>query len=479
MDAPDNTILAVDLDGTLLRTDSLYEGLFALLRERPAAVAGLLPALIQGRAQLKAALAGQSPLDTSLLPVNLPLIAWLREQQAVGRRLVLVTAADRRVAEAVAARVGLFETVMASDGCHNLKGAAKAAALVERFGPGGFDYVGDARADLPVWQAARRAIVVGGARIATAARQVAAVERVFPPPVAAVRSLPRALRPHQWVKNLLVLLPLLAAHRMTDPGALGAALLAFIAFGLTASAVYLLNDLLDLPADRQHPRKCRRPFAAGDLSLATGLTLVPVLLIAAAALALLLPLAFVAVLAGYFVITCGYSLGLKRVPVVDVMLLAGLYTVRVVAGAAAISILPSFWLLAFSMFIFLSLALVKRYTELDGLRSGGELTANGRGWHVDDLPLVQALGVSAGLMCVLVLALYIDSVSAQRLYATPELLWLVCPLLLYWVSRLWLKTHRGEVHDDPVVFALRDRVSLGIGAITAVVVVLAAAGVAV
>jgi 4-hydroxybenzoate polyprenyltransferase/phosphoserine phosphatase len=476
MDSPGTNPIAVDLDGTLARTDTLVESLFALLRERPAAALGLLPALAGGRARLKARLAAQVELDPALLPLNAPLVEWLQAQRDAGRRLVLVTAADQRIAHAVAARVGLFDAVMASDGTQNLKGATKAAALVERFGAGGFDYVGDAWADLPVWRAARRAIVVGGERLVRAARGVAEVERVFPPPVPLARALPRALRPHQWVKNLLLFLPLLAAHLVTDGPALAAAMLAFVAFGLTASAVYLLNDLLDLPADRRHPRKRHRPFAAGDLSLATGLALVPALLGAAALLALLLPPAFAAILAGYFVITSAYSFGLKRVPVVDVMLLAGLYTVRVVAGAAAVAIMPSFWLLAFSMFIFLSLALVKRYTELDALRARGELTASGRGWHVDDLPLVQSLGVSAGLICVLVLALYIDSTSAQALYALPEALWLVCPALLYWVSRLWLKTHRGEVHDDPVVFALRDRVSLIIGAVTALIVALAAVG---
>jgi 4-hydroxybenzoate polyprenyltransferase/phosphoserine phosphatase len=475
-DLADNLPLAVDLDGTLVRTDTLAEALFGLLRERPAAALGLLPALSGGRARLKARLAAQVELDPALLPLNDPLVEWLRGQRDAGRRLVLVTAADQRIAKAVAARVDLFDEVMASDGTLNLKGSAKAAALVERFGAGGFDYVGDAWADLLVWRSARRAIVVGGARRVRAARGVAEVERVFPPPVPLARALPRAMRPHQWVKNLLLFLPLLAAHQITDAPALAAAMLAFAAFGLTASAVYLLNDLLDLPADRRHPRKRHRPFAAGDLSLATGLALVPALLGAAALLALLLPPAFAAILAGYFVITSAYSFGLKRVPMVDVMLLAGLYTIRVVAGAAAIAIMPSFWLLAFSMFIFLSLALVKRYTELDALRARGELTASGRGWHVDDLPLVQSLGVSAGLICVLVLALYIDSTAAQALYALPEALWLVCPALLYWVSRLWLKTHRGEVHDDPVVFALRDRMSVIIGAVSALIVAVAAVG---
>jgi 4-hydroxybenzoate polyprenyltransferase len=348
---------------------------------------------------------------------------------------------------------------------------------VEHFGQGGFDYVGDARADLPVWAAARHAIVVGGPRLVRAAGQVARVERVFAPPPRAP-ALWRALRLHQWAKNLLLFLPLLAAHQVGNGAQLLAAGLAFLAFGLTASAVYLLNDLLDLSADRRHPSKCRRPFAAGTLPLAWGLLLAPLLLLGAAAISgLWLPAPFGAVLVGYFLLTSAYSFALKRLPILDVMTLAALYTLRVIAGAAAVAIWPSFWLLAFSLFLFLSLALVKRYAELDGLQARGELTAAGRGWQVADLPLIGGLGAASGMAAVLVLALYIDSEPARRLYQLPEALWLLTPLLLYWVSRLWFKTHRGEMHDDPVVFALRDRVSLGIGGVAVAIVLLATQGV--
>ena len=473
----DDPVLAVDLDGTLLRTDSLWESLLLLLRERPLSLGPLVLALLKGRAEFKAHVAELTLPDVAALPLNEPLLDWLADERRAGRHLVLATAADQRIAAAVAERVGLFDAVLASDAGRNLKGGSKANALVTRFGRGGFDYAGDAYADLPVWRAARRAIVVGGPALERAARRVAEVERVFAPGQGRPAALLRALRPHQWAKNLLILLPLLAAHRLDAPGLL-AAVLAFIAFGLTASAVYLINDLLDLGADRRHPRKCRRPFASGELPLAWGLMIAPLLLIAAMTLSLwALPPLFTLVLGGYFLLTSAYSFGLKRSPILDVLLLAALYTVRVIAGAAAVTVAPSFWLLAFSMFIFLSLALSKRYTELLGLLQRGELTAAGRGWHVDDLPLVQSLGTSAGLTCVLVLALYVDSAQAQRLYATPEALWLICPLLLYWISRLWFKTHRGEMHDDPVVFALRDRTSLLIGALAAGIGLLATVGV--
>lgn len=468
--------LIVDLDGTLTPTDTLGESLFLLARERPWTMLRALVTLRAGRAAFKARVAELAPPDPTALPLNAALVDWLRAQAASGRTLVLATASDQRLAHAVADRVGLFATVLASDGQRNLKGPAKAAALVERYGQGGFDYVGDSRADLPVWAAARQAIVVGGAGLAKAAAQVTAVGCHFPPPPRAAALL-TALRPHQWVKNLLLFLPLVAAHHLSDGPRLLAVVLAFGLFSLTASAVYLLNDLLDLPADRAHPRKRQRPFAAGTLPLAWGALLSPLLILTALGLSLLfLPPLFTLILVGYTLLTTAYSFGLKRKPVVDVLLLAALYTVRVIAGAAAVAIVPSFWLLAFSLFIFLSLALAKRYTELDSLRQRGELTAAGRGWHVDDLPLVQSLGTGAGLAAVLVLALYIDSAPARQLYATPQVLWLVCPLLLYWISRLWFKTHRGEMHDDPVVFALRDRVSLATGVLTAASVLLASLG---
>lgn len=468
--------LVVDLDGTLARTDLLWETLLAVFRDRPWQVADALLKLRQGRAAFKSCLAELAPIDVKILPLHRELLDWLRQEQRAGRRLVLATASDQRIATRMAEHAGLFDEILSSDGGRNLKGAAKAAALIERYGQGGFDFVGGSRADLPVWAASRQAIVVGREPLAKAAGEVAEVQHRFPTP-SRMKALLQALRPHQWVKNLLLFLPLVAAHQLGDPVTMMAAMVAFVAFSFTASSVYLLNDLLDLPADRAHPRKCQRPFAAGALPLAWGALFSPLLLLSALGLSLLfLPPLFSVILLGYYLLTTTYSFGLKRKPVVDVLLLAALYTVRVIAGAAAVTIVPSFWLLAFSMFIFLSLALAKRYTELDGLRARGALTAAGRGWHVDDLPLVQSLGTGAGLGSVLVLALYINSPQAQQLYAISEILWLVCPLLLYWISRLWFKTHRGEMHDDPVVFALRDRVSVATGALTAGIVLLASIG---
>jgi 4-hydroxybenzoate polyprenyltransferase len=283
----------------------------------------------------------------------------------------------------------------------------------------------------------------------------------------------RALRPHQWAKNSLILVPLLAAHRVSDPGSLLAGLLACAAFSLCASSVYLVNDLLDLEADRAHPRKSKRPFAAGDLSLLAGLALAPCLLAAAVIIAAFLPQKFWLVLGTYYALTCAYSFALKGLVLVDALALAGLYTLRIIAGSAAVAVPLSFWLLLFSVFLFLSLAFVKRFAELEGLRRQQRLRAAGRGYHVEDLSLLQSLGTAAGYLSVLVLALYINSPEIEPLYSRPKVIWILCVLMLYWISRVWMMAQRGLMHDDPVVFALKDPQSLGIGLLAAVTVALA------
>ncbi len=337
---------------------------------------------------------------------------------------------------------------------------------MQRYGAGGFDYAGNARDDLPVWAAARRAIVVSApASVRRAAHRMAAVEHEFEPAAAGPRLWLKAVRLHQWLKNLLVFLPLLGAHQLGDMERLGQALLAFVAFGLCASSVYLFNDLMDLESDRRHPRKRTRPFAAGRLSPAAGLAVAAVLLTAAFALATLTGRAFMAWLAVYFVVTLAYTFWLKRKLLLDALALAGLYTLRVIGGAAAVSLLPSFWLLAFCLFLFLSLAFVKRYSELLVMQDEGRSAAVGRSYMTQDLALVATLGVNAGFSAALVLALYLDSENVLRLYRTPELMWLAVPLLLYWISRMWLKAYRGQMDDDPLMYAVRDPTSLACGAL--------------
>lgn len=459
----------VDLDGTLLLGNLLHESLLSLLRRRPLAAFALPFWLLRGKAHFKRRIAELGPVPPQSLRYDERLLAHLR--QTPGRPRVLCTASDALLARPVAEHLGLFEDVVASDGATNLRGREKAAALVRRYGESGFDYFGNERADLRVWQHARAAWVVNAPpSLARRAARVATVAGYLPPDRGGrAWAWLRALRPHQWLKNLLVLVPLLAAHQVLDPVATGRGLLALAAFCLCASGVYVLNDLLDIPADRLHPRKRLRPFAAGELPIPHGFLAAPALAAAGFAIAWLCSPWFLGVLAVYYVATLAYSLHLKRVHMLDVMLLAGLYTLRIVGGAVAVGVPLSFWLLAFSMFLFLSLAMLKRYTELHGLAASGVEQAAGRGYAGDDLSLLQSLGGSAGYLAVLVLALYINSEDSVALYSRPQVLWLLCPLLLYWISRAWSLARRGRMHDDPTVFAATDRVSLATAAMFAMV----------
>lgn len=424
---------------------------------RPAPLLRSLRRLPRGRAAFKTSLAEALSPDPRYLPYNDAVLSSLRELRSAGRRLVLVTASPDRWARWVADHLGVFDEVIATSAARNLKGRNKAEALVQRFGEGAFDYAGNSGADLAVWAHARRAWVVAApAHVSRRARRLGNVDREFPAG-GSVQALLGSLRFHQWVKNALVFLPLLAAHAWDRADAVAAAAIAFVAFGGAASAGYLLNDLADLEADRRHPRKRGRPLAAGALQPAIALASVLVLIGACALLASLLPAPFGAVLAGYGVTTVAYSVALKRAPLVDVLVLAGLYALRVLGGSAATAIQPSFWLLAFCMFLFFSLALVKRYAELRSSPSATD--SGGRGYGPDDLPLVLTLGTAAGYLAVLVLALYIDSDAARALYRLPAALWVLCPLLLLWISRIWLKAHRGQMHDDPVLFTVRDGAS--------------------
>ena len=467
--------LCVDLDGTLCRSDTLFESLLHLLKAQPW-VALLLPVwLLAGRAVLKQRIAERAlaaGFDVGSLPWNADLAEWLRQSD---RKLVLCTGADAAIADAVAAHWGLFESELASDGRTNLTGSRKRAALVERYGERGFDYAGNEALDTHVWSAAAGA-VVAQATPALLARAAAAAPVLQSFPAAGgsrLRLWIKALRVHQWVKNLLIFLPLVLAHRWT-PDVLIQAGIAFLAFSLCASSVYLLNDLLDLPLDRLHVSKRKRPFAAAQLPLVHGLIASPLLLLAALLLASFSTVQFLLVLDGYYLLTLAYSLQLKRMPTVDVMTLAALYTVRVIAGAAATGLQLSFWLLAFSMFLFLSLGVVKRYAEMDQLKGTAQGKAHGRGYHVDDLPLLRNLGVSSGYGAVMVLALYVNSPESQVLYRNPKYIWMLCPLVLYWVSRVWMKTHRGEMHEDPIVFALKDRISQSVAFLAGCVLLAAA-----
>ncbi len=468
------TPLCVDLDGTLIHSDLLLESFLLLLKRNPLYLLLIPFWLLKGKAALKAEIAKRVTLNPAALPYNTEFLDWLNSQRDAGRALWLCTASNHRLAQRVAEHLQIFQGVLSSTDDINLSGRTKAKQLVEKFGEKGFDYCGNHRIDLAIWQVSRCAVVVNGSeQLKKEAARLADISGSFPKNNSLFRPILKALRLHQWAKNILIFVPLAAAHKLGDTSSLNHAVLAFIAFGLCASSVYLLNDMLDLEVDRLHPRKCKRPFASGNLSLLIGFALIPILLLCAALFAYSLPMKFWIVLGGYYILTVAYSFGLKRVVLIDTITLAGLYTVRIIAGAKAIDVQLSFWLLLFSVFLFLSLALVKRYAELDAMQRQGKLTAAGRGYHVEDLPILHSMGTASGYLCVLVLALYINSPIIESLYRHPQVIWFLCVLLLYWISRVWLITHRGQMHDDPVVFAMKDKTSLAIGVLAAATVILA------
>lgn len=449
--------LVVDLDGSLIRTDTTVENLLAAAK-RPRLLLRALLAWRHGRARLKQEMAAAVEFDPAALPYNEPLLAYLREQHAAGRVLVLATGADRTTAEAVARHLGLFDLVLASDGQVNLTGRAKLAAIRDSVGDAPFTYVGNSRTDLRVWHDAAGAICVGvRPRVARAAAQATTIERSFASGERRVRALIRALRPHQWAKNLLVFVPLVAARAIGDLPGWGAAGLIFLAFCLTASGVYLVNDLCDLAADRRHPSKSRRPFASGALPVQWGLIAAPLLLLLG--LSLGAAVGALSLLLIYAACSLAYSLWLKSQPLLDVFLLAALYGVRLLAGGEATGYHVSMWLLAFSSFLFLGLAIVKRVAELHALPAGRESRAAGRGYHADDLQIMQLMGVASSFVASLVLALYVQNELGSPVSREPTLAWVLVPLVLFWQCRVWLATSRGGMNDDPIVFAARDWVS--------------------
>lgn len=463
-----NTPLVVDLDGTLLRSDLLLETGLAFVRHRPLKALRLFKWLVKGKAALKANLARAVDIDVTVLPYDPAVLDLVNSARNSGRKVVLATASHISLAERIAEHLGIFDQVLASDEKVNLSSHRKRDLLVENFGVKGFDYVGNSSDDLSVWEVARDAYVVNPERgVERRAQAIGNVKGVMLSNVAGVKDWRKALRLHQWMKNILIFVPLLAAHQLGNYLLIWQGVLAFLFFGLCASSVYLLNDLLDLADDRHHGTKRFRPFASGRLSISSGIMVFPVLLIGAfAGAALFLPWAFVATLVAYYILTFAYSLWLKRQMAVDVIALAALYTLRIIAGAAAFGLELTFWILAFSMFMFLSLALVKRYAELgEARRKGLTQKTRGRGYYPGDLEMISSLGASSGYLAVMVLALYIHDQATTSLYAHSQIIWLACPLLLFWVTRVWMLTHRGQMHDDPVVFAIRDRVSLMVGAL--------------
>lgn len=454
--------LVVDVDGTLLRTDLLWEGIMEILQKRPVGLFGLIGALRGGRSGFKEYVARKSDLDIRILPFEPVVLELMEKARTEGRRVVLASGAHESQVEALAREVEA-DAGWGSDGSVSLTGKRKLERIRAAFP--NFDYVGNSRADLPLWKGARRGLAMNAPRgVIRRARRSRPDLVVLNGSRSPWNSWFRALRPHQWSKNALLLLPALAAHLPWTFELASTLLLGFLSFSAVASAVYLINDVLDLRSDRLHATKRNRPIAAGEISIPGALAGACGLLVLAGLLSLALPTAFQAVVGLYFVGVLAYSLGLKRYAVLDVIVLASLYTARVVAGAALVSVPLSRWFIAFSVFFFLSLALVKRVVELREV-SPGEEEVSGRGYVTADLAVLRALGTAAAAGSALVYCLYITDASVGELYRNPDLLWFGFPMLLYWQARVWLLTARGEMHHDPVVFALRDRASyLALGA---------------
>lgn len=465
--------LCVDLDGTLVKSDTLHDSLLVLLRTRPARLPQLFAKLLHGKAAFKAFVIDSVSPDVAHLPYNRELLQYLQRERARGRAIYLATGADVRLAQRIAKHLGIFTGVLGSDGQVNLTGNDKLRRLRSHLKEP-FSYIGNSTPDLPLLAEATEPMVANpstGLLARMRAREIRPV-RQFEERMHPLKSFVKAIRIHQWAKNLLIFAPLLLAHDLRAASVLSA-LGAFFCFSLTASATYIVNDLLDIEADRRHPRKRWRPFAAGDLSAMSGLAIVSIFLAVALLGSRFLPPAFVVWVVIYLVVTLAYSFYLKRVPLVDVLVLSGLYTIRLLVGGAATGTPISQWLAGFSVFLFFSLALVKRFAELENLRASTAQPKNGRGYLLSDIEQLRAFGTASSYAAVVIFAIYIGGRDVMMHYARPNRLWLAVPLLILWLSRVWLLASRGELNEDPVIFAFTDRMSLLIGALLTLVVLLA------
>lgn len=475
-------MIAVDLDGTLTFSDTLYESVLCLLRDNPINVLSLPFWLLQGKAALKAKVADRADLDVTTLPYNIELIDWLKGERTKGKWIALCTGADKRLAQTIAEHLGLFDEVFASDGITNNVGANKRGCLEDNYGVNGYDYVGNSTKDLMVWAGARRAIVVNSSnRITEKASQVAPVFKVFPahPQTTIFSHWLKMFRVHHWLKNILLFVPLFAAHQIGNIQSLYTLILAFVSFSLCSSTVYILNDLIDLKNDRKHPRKQHRPFASCAITIKTGILFGLLLAIVSLALGLMVGVEFTAWLMVYLFLTCVYSLYLKGYILIDCFVLSIFYIIRIVAGAAAVHLSVSFWLIMFSIFIFISLAFVKRYAELYSFSGGGGGGGRlpGRGYYATDLNLILTLGVASSYISVLVFSLYLQSEKALALYsAQPDIVLFIIPIMLYWTSWIWINAHRGRMHDDPILFAVKDKTSLLAAMLVLILLIIATIG---
>ena len=465
--------LCVDLDGTLLLGDSLWYAMATLLHKAPLAFLRIALTLLKGKAFFKAALCQEALNYDIVFSFNDGVLEWLKKEKEAGRPLYLVTGADRRIAEIVMDQVGIFSGKMTSDGQTNLTGANKARALEDKFGPNSYDFVGDSIKDLPACRQAQKVYLVRPTRSLLNKYSAQGIEALTPWGMAKSQpaQLIKSMRPHQWAKNVLIFAPLILAHNF-ELLTIAKGVVAFIAFCLLASSVYLGNDLLDQESDRRHPHKRNRPIASGALNPNIALAFALLFLAVSLLLSFLLNIAFFLTLISYAIVNLAYSTYLKRSTIVDVLILAGLYSLRIFAGGVATQVAISDWLIIFSIFFFLNLAFLKRFIELGHMTDDEQMP--GRDYFGSDRLFLLICGVSSGYLSILVFLLYLTSPHALGLYKHPKLLLLICPILIFWVSKIWLSAHRGLIDGDPVMFALKGRQGYLVGVLIMVIIFSAA-----
>lgn len=469
------TSLYVDLDGTLLKSDVLFESFFALCKKNLFLAFKSIFFLLFGKSSFKHYIAQHVDIDAKYLPFYQDFVQYLHEQKHKKRRLILATASNEKFAYQIAAHFGFFDDVISSSAIRNIAGKEKLKIIMEHCQGDKFAYAGNGKIDVPIWEKAESAIMVNVPKsVSDEIKRRVLIEKQFYFPQNGLRSILKAARLYQWVKNILLFVPVITSHKLTDLQIVGHSLIAFVAFSLCSSSVYLLNDLLDLQADREHPLKCHRPLASGSVSLQAAALMIVLLSFSFLAVSMTISIEFTATLLVYYSLSIIYSKFFKNIVLIDVLVLSFLYIIRVIAGAVAADINLSFWLLAFSMFIFLSLALVKRSTEIILIKKQDNPDKkNARDYELGDLSCINSMGISSGYLSVLVMALYINSQEVMLLYKTPEILWLICPILLCWINRMWLLASRGDMHDDPILFTIKDKYSYIIGVLLSIIIIAA------
>ncbi|MBH07025.1 MAG: hypothetical protein CMJ20_11965 [Phycisphaeraceae bacterium] len=480
--------LCIDLDGTLIKSDLLWESILLAIRRRPLDVFRWPLWLLHGRARFKREISKQGTPSPEMLPYQSEVVAYARNQGRCGRKLVLASGSEYKLVKSVADHLGIFDHVIASDGKTNCIKHSKVNAIRRLLDDEPFEYIGNSTQDLPVWEAAQDAsAVTSNQRLLHRLKMMKTPVRLFKSDQNQLTAVIGSLRLKQWAKNLLLIVPMFVSNRIPSAGKnidsaellsdLGRLMIAFVTFGLCASSVYVLNDLLDIDADRKHPKKRLRPIAAGQLKLSTAIYMSGILfalgIVGAVTLMGNTGMEYALMLVAYVALSSAYSLFLKRKLVIDVIVLAGLYAHRILAGGVAVEVFPSSWLLGFAMFFFLSLAFVKRYDELALFGTNNEGMLTGRGYRAADLDLIRTVGATSGYLAVLVFCLYIKSPEVEQVYDTPVILWAICPVLLYWITRMWFFAERRAIHDDPLLFAITDRVSYLTGIIIVTIVLLA------